>query len=232
MSILAIIPAREGSKGVPGKNLKKIGEISLLARAIRTAMSTEAIDHVIVSTDSKLIAEEAKKNGAEVPFLRPTELSSDTAKMTDVIEHAIKTYEDYIKDQISIVILLEPTVPFRTVQHINKAIDRYLLGDCKSVVTICPLERKPQNILSKTSGNFVDKYIIEPKEIYYCRQEMKKLCRVSGGAYVVGRDEFLINKSMIIGPIGYVEMKNYESINIDEELDFLLAEIISKKYKI
>ena len=231
-TVLAIIPARSGSKGIPGKNLKIIGGISLLERAIKTALSTHNIDHLIVSTDSELIASNAKKFGAEVPFLRSEKLSNDTAKMTDVIEHAVLEFESSLNCEVTIIILLEPTVPFRTVKHIDKGIQRYFQGDCNSVVTVCPLERKPQNILTKTELNVVERYVKEPNHLFSCRQEMQKLCRITGGAYIVGRNEFFKHKSLIVPPVGYIETSNYESINIDEELDLLLAEVIAKKFGI
>ena len=105
--VVGAVFARGGSKGVPRKCLREVGGRSLLEIAIGHAQAIERVDRVIVSTDDPDYAAVAESAGAEVPFLRPTELSSDTAKMTDVIEHAIKTYEDYIKDQISIVILLD-----------------------------------------------------------------------------------------------------------------------------
>ena len=231
-TVLAIIPARSGSKGVPGKNLKIVGGVSLLERAIRTALSTHCIDHVVVSTDSELIANDAKTFGAQAPFLRPDKLSNDTAKMVDVIEHAVLEFESSLNCEVTVIILLEPTVPFRTVEHIDKGVLRYYQGDCNSVVTVCPLERKPQNILTKTKFNVVERYVKEPNHIFSCRQDMKQLCRITGGAYIVGKEEFFKNKSLIVPPIGYVEMSHYESINIDEELDLLLAEVVAKKFNI
>jgi CMP-N-acetylneuraminic acid synthetase len=230
MSVLAIIPARGGSKGVPRKNLCKVGSRSLVGRAINVAIQSPLVDHVLVSTDDDEIAQEARDCGAEVPFMRPPELAGDEIASVAVIEHAVGEYEAVSGRAVSVIVLLEPTVPFRLVTHVTAALERYRRGDCRSVIAVCPLERKPQNILRKCDGETVERYIREPAETFTRRQEMEHLCRLSSGAYVVGRDDFLAERRLVIEPVGYVESGAIESINIDEELDLLLAELVAEKY--
>ena len=230
MTTVALIPARGGSKGVPGKNLRRIGGRSLVTRAIESARLSGVADHIVVSTDCDYIAEEARNCGLDIPFMRPDELAQDTTPIGPVIDHAISSIENLIQNPITTLIYLEATVPFRTGIHVRKAFDRFQEGDCGSVITVCPLERKPENIFEKIRDGEVEKYIKLPDEKFSTRQEMDNLCRISSGAYVIGRDTYMEARELIVPPIGYVSMTNMESINIDEELDVLLAETISSKY--
>lgn len=232
MSVLALIPARGGSKGVPGKNLKEIGGRSLIARAVDAARQSGVCDHVLVSTEDAAIAEEARRAGAEVPFLRPPELAEDETAMPPVIAHAIETYEEHIGQQIETLVFLEATVPFRRPDHISAAVARYREGDVNSVVTVCPLERKPENILEKLADRTVERYIRDPQNVFARRQDMEHICRISSGAYVVGRDTWYVDQQLVVAPVGFVEMDAHESVNIDSEIDLMLAELIAARYGI
>lgn len=230
MTVLAIIPARGGSKGVPRKNLRKVAGRSLVARAVSAASDSGVADHILVSTDDPDIAAEARRAGAEVPFLRPSELASDDAAALPVFEHALVEYERQLGAAIDLILVIEPTVPFRTADHVAQAVHRYRKGDCRSVIAVCPLERKPENIFVKTPDGHLDRFIKEPKVNFPRRQEMDHLCRLSSGIYLVGRDDFLEKQQLIIEPVGFIEMTNLESINIDEPLDLEIANIVSEKY--
>lgn len=232
MEILALIPARGGSKGVPQKNIRKIGGVSLIRRAINAVKKSGVTDHILVSSDDKQILKEARDAGIEIPFIRPKELATDTAAMVPVIKHAIFEYEKFIGKKITTLLFLEATVPFRSANTIVKAVERYNQGDCNSVITVCPLERKPQNIFKKINQKYLEQYIESPKDKYTRRQDMVDLCRLSSVVYIVDRDIFIEKESLIIEPVGYVDSINYESINIDEEIDLLLAEVVAEKYKI
>jgi CMP-N-acetylneuraminic acid synthetase len=232
MSVLAIIPARGGSKGVPGKNLKEIGGRSLIARAVDAARQSGVCDHVLVSTEDAAIAEEARRAGAEVPFPRPAALAKDETAMPPVIAHAIETYEELIGRQVETLVFLEATVPFRRPEHISAAVTRYREGDVNSVVTVCPLERKPENILEKLADRTVERYIRDPQNVFARRQDMEHICRISSGAYVVGRNTWFVDQQLVVAPVGFVEMDAHESVNIDSEIDLMLAELIAARYGI
>ena len=167
MSVLALIPARGGSKGVPGKNLKKIGGRTLIARAVEAAQKSGVCDHVLVSTEYAAIAEEARRAGAEVPFLRPASLAEDETAMPPVIAHAIETYEEHIGREIETLVFLEATVPFRRPEHISAAVARWF-----------------------------------------------------------------VEQQLVVAPVGFVEMDAHESVNIDSEIDLMLAELIAARYGI
>jgi len=223
MKVLAVIPARGGSKGVHKKNLSLIGGKSLISRAISSA---EAADYVLVTTDDIEIRDAALACGANAPFLRPIELSSDEATTKDTVKHAIISIEKILNVQFDLIVLLEPTSPFRTKRHVSAAIEKMKTGQYGSVVAICQLERKPQNIFVK--NEFLSRYIQAPIEHYERRQEMNKLCRINSAIYVFDRSEFLKQERFIIEPIGWVEMNNEESVNIDSQQDLDLAKIIAK----
>lgn len=230
MTVLALIPARGGSKGVPGKNLRPVAGRSLLERAIDAVRGSGVVDRVLVSTDSEEIAEVAMKAGAEVPFLRPVELATDRAPMDPTIRHAIDAFESHAGVTVDTLVFTEPTIPFRTAAHVERAVQRFRRGDCRSVIAVCPLERKPENIFAKDANGHLTRYIREPRQRFANRQEMDALCRLSSGVYVVGRDTYLSVGHLVVEPVGFIEMTALESINIDEEIDLMLAELIAERY--
>jgi CMP-N,N'-diacetyllegionaminic acid synthase len=230
MKILCVIPARGGSKGIPRKNLKHVGGRSLLERAISVASEVAEIDHVFVSTEDQEIKEEALRFGAEVPFLRSNELASDYAPMIPVIRDAILSFEKFIGYKMDVIILLEPTVPFRRSKNILDAISIYKKENVKSVAGVCSLERKPQNIFYKSKGILTQLFKNAP--LYNNRQQMTELCRISSGFYLVNRYKFMQTNKILSEPIGFVEMTPIESINIDNEIDYYLAQLVSEKYNL
>lgn len=142
---LAVIPARGGSKGLPGKNLRKVQGLSLVARAVLLARQVSGIKWIIVSTDDPKIAGEARFVGGEVPFLRPRELARSETPMTDVLEHAYSWFKKHVAiDAVNGLILLQPTSPMRKLEHINGAIDLYehyqkTMGNVASVSSVSPV---------------------------------------------------------------------------------------------
>lgn len=228
MTTLAIIPARGGSKGVARKNLRVVGGRSLLARAIDAALESEMIDHVVVSTDDEEIAGEARRCGAEVPFQRPAELASDKSAIEPAIKHAIDNFERTAGLVVQTLVLIEPTSPFRNAGHVRGALERFQAGDCRSVISVCPLERKPENIFAK-SGGILERHIRNATP-YVRRQDMDHLCRLNSAVYVVGRETFKETGRLIVEPVGFVEMSGMESINIDEELDLVVAEVVASRF--
>lgn len=229
MATLAIIPARGGSKGVLRKNLRSVGGRSLVARAIAAARGVGEIEHILLSTDDEEIAMEGRRCGAEVPFLRPPALAGDKAAIGPAIMHALESFEHYANVVVDTLVLLEPTSPFRTAEHVHRAIERFRVGDCRSVISVCPLERKPENIFIRTDG-LLERLVKEPQMVFMHRQEMMQLCRLNSAIYVVGRHDFVETRRLIIEPMGFVEMSGMESVNIDEELDLLLAEVVADHF--
>jgi CMP-N-acetylneuraminic acid synthetase len=232
MTVLAVIPARGGSKGIPGKNLQTVGGISLVGRAVRCCFDSACIDRVLVTTDDPSIRDEALLYNAEAPFLRPAELASDTASTIDAVMHAVHTFEEMTSQRVTVLVLVEPTNPFRSPASLRIAVEKYLHGGWRSVIGVCPLERKPQYIFQKCENGALDPIIKDPELRFSRRQDMDKLCRLSSVVYVVGRDDFMCEQSFIIQPTGYTDTSHLEALNIDEELDLEFARFISNSRKI
>lgn len=226
MSVLAVIPARGGSKGVPRKNLREVGGKSLLVRAIEACRQAEGIDRVFVSTEDREIADAAIAAGIEVPVLRPADLATDEAPTLPVLRHAIETVEA-CGLSVSVLVLVEPTSPFRDAGHVAAALSRYREGDCASVASVTALERKPENIFVKERT--LRRYIEQPAQTFRRRQDMAHLCRLNSAVYVTSRDAILAGQ-LLPPPIGWVEMDALSSLNIDTPVDLAIAQFLAGKF--
>ena len=202
----------------------------MVGRAVKCALESKVLDRVLVSTDDEDIRREALLYKAEVPFLRPKHLADDYASIEDTVAHAIEAFEKHINGRVSIIAIIEPTNPFRTPAKLREAVYLFQTGRYKSVISVCPLERAPQNIFVK--GDVLTPFIEKPKVRFKRRQDMKHLCRLSSVVYVLDRDDFLKNKKLILFPLGFVDTTNIEAINIDEELDLDFADFIANKYNL
>ena len=227
MALVAIIPARGGSKGVPRKNLREVGGRSLLVRAVEACLGAPAIARTIVSTEDAEIAEAARRAGAEVPFMRPAEFASDTAATIPVLRHAIAALEAE-GARISGIALVEPTSPFRNSAHVQAAARRFTEGDCRAVLSVMPLTRKPENIFIK--DRHLRRYIEKPDLRYARRQDMAHLCRLNSALYVVGRDDLIKHATLSPEPLGWIEMSELESFNIDSPIDLEMADFLARKH--
>ncbi|KKC24368.1 acylneuraminate cytidylyltransferase family protein [Sphingomonas sp. SRS2] len=151
--VLAVVPARAGSKGIVGKNIRLLNGIPLLAHAIGCARRTKLIDRVILTTDSEEIADIGRRFGAEVPFLRPAALAADETPMLDVLDHAIHAVADagWAPD---LIVLLQPTAPFRRDQDVEAAIR--MLGDDPQADSVVSVERIPAHFAPQWAMKVVD----------------------------------------------------------------------------
>lgn len=226
MRLLAIIPARAGSKGVPGKNIKELNGLPLIAYTILSAIKAERIGKLVVSTDSSRISEIAGQFGAEVPFLRPAQLASDTASGIDVVLHAIEFFEskDVFYDD---VMLLQPTSPFRSTADINQAIELYYSRECDSVISICESKVHPNLMRIIDPGGFLQDFTqIEDRHLR--RQDMSGAYQLNGAIYITSVANMKRKKSFYGDKVVPYIMDIERSIDIDTELDFKIAEYIMK----
>ncbi|WP_064606213.1 acylneuraminate cytidylyltransferase family protein [Photobacterium sp. J15] len=223
--ILAIIPARGGSKRLPRKNVLPLAGKPLIQWAIDAAKEVASIDTVMVSTDCPEIAEISKQCGAEVPYLRSAELSSDTASSIDVVLDVIRHYES--QGQVfDSILLLQPTSPLRTAADIEKAVALMAEKDANGVVSVTECEHSPLwcNTLPDDLG--MDNFI--PEELTATRsQDLPTYYRLNGAVYlvktnVVKKESTLFPKQKSFALV----MDNNHSVDIDNELDFRLAEMI------
>lgn len=231
--ILAVIPARGGSKGVPRKNIRPLGGKPLVAHAIDAALGVkDLLYRVIVSTDDEEIAEVARAAGAEVPFLRPADLANDKAPMVPVEQHAVAFVEAQDNVTIDWVLLLQPTTPFRSAEDIRTAVEMALEGGCDSVISVVELKAgHPIQTKKIVNDRLVPYCIEEPEGIR--RQDCKPEAYLRNGAIYLTRREALIDHDSIWGKeIRPYVMPEERSVNIDGPMDFKLAQfLIDEKAK-
>jgi CMP-N,N'-diacetyllegionaminic acid synthase len=224
--ILAIIPARGGSKGLPRKNIKELNGKPLIAYTIEAAQKSKYIDRIIVSTEDKEIEKVSKNWEAEVPYLRPKEMAIDTSSVVDCIIHMmnwLKDKEDYKPDYIC---LLQCTSPLRAGCDIDGAIEKLFETNMDGVVSVCEAEVNPYwtNVFE---GNRL-KYFLEQGKNIIRRQDLPKIYRLNGAIYVMKTEVFLRKKTFETNDItGYI-MSSKNSIDIDTLIDFKFAELLLK----
>ena len=224
--ILALIPARGGSKGIPRKNIRLLAGTPLIAYSIEAALKSKYIEKVVVSTEDEEIAEISRRYGAEV-IERPKELARDDSPSMDVVFHVLDDLKlkNYNPD---IVVLLQPTSPLRRAEDVDNAIKLFLNSDCGSVVSVCEMEHPPYWSFVIEEGYL--KSLFDERYLRMRRQDLAK-AYIPNGAIFISRvqtlykyKEFYCNYN-----IPYI-MPIERSVDIDNELDFMLAELLMKKY--
>lgn len=229
MNIVALIPARGGSKGLPGKNIIKLGGKNLISYSIESALKSKYISEIIVSTDSVEIAEFSKKMGAKVPFLRPESISGDEASMYSVVLHAIEKCEK-LGIGMDNFVLLQPTSPLRTYLHIDGAIEAYEKSNPSSVVSVVrvPHQFGPESVMMEKEGLLIPYVKVENQ--YATRQEKPVYYGRNGPAIIISSKE-TVSRGNLYGEkiIPYV-MSAQDSVDIDGIEDLNYAEfLLSKK---
>lgn len=228
--ILALIPARSGSKGLPGKNIKMIDGKPLIAYSIEQAKKSKYIDKIIVSTDSKKIASIAEHYGAGVPFLRPKRLAADKTSSIDVILHAINFMEKK-KEFFDILILLEPTSPLRDTKDINSALKMLLKNkNAESIVGICKVESAHPDFLVKLDRGFLKPYLntrFKPTR----RQDLSELYFFEGSLYISYIESLKTHRTFYHRrTLSYI-VKKWKSFELDDNTDFHIIESLLKAKK-
>lgn len=223
--VLALIPVRGGSKGVPRKNLRTVGGIPLVVRAIRSGLEAARVTQVLVSTDDDEIAAVARAAGAGV-LMRPAALAADDTPMMPVLQHALETLEADQGWRPGILCLLDATSPFRTAVHVDACVEKLLVPPTRSVVTVTQLERNPFNIFA-VDGDDARRYVRDPSEHFTARSQFSHLKRVNGCVYCTWSDNVRAG-ALVVDPIKVVEMPAEDSINIDSPLDLAVAELIAR----
>ncbi len=225
--VLALIPARGGSKGVPRKNIRNICGKPLIAYTIQTAIEVRQRFHaVLVSTDDDEIAAVAERFGARVPFLRPTEIAGDRVPMLPVLQHAVSFVEKQDSIRLDWVMLLQPTNPFRTAEDIEQVLDLGLAGGCDSVISVVRVDAVHPILMKRIENNRLLPYCIEEKEGTR-RQDYDPPAYMRNGAIYFTRRDVLIEGASIWGKhIRPYLMPPERSVGIDSELDLKLVEIM------
>lgn len=224
MKNIAIIPARSGSKGMKDKNIKELCGKPLLAYSVEAALRSGIFEKVHVSTDSAQYQEIGRRYGADVPFLRSAETSTDTASTWDAMRFVLQEYKER-GEVFDTITVLQPTSPLRTSEDIKRAYSFFLEKNANMISSVCEMEHSPLwcNVLPEdlSMKDFEDE-----KLAFLPRQELPVYYRENGAIYMM-RTQHLFKAENIYkdGCYAFV-MERDHSIDIDEELDFLLAETI------
>lgn len=224
--VFAVIPARGGSKGLPGKNLKTLGRLSLIGHAVASAREATRLTRFIVSTDDEAIAAEARRHGADVPFVRPDDLASDRAGMVPVLQHAVRWLES-TGARPDLIVTLQPTSPFRVGADIDRTVAKVVETGADSAQTLVEASYHPY--FMKTLEGDVTHALFEEGYGYVRRQDAPTVYQPSGAVYVT-RYGVLMSQDRVLGKDNRgIVMDFAASVNIDTEWDFRLAELVLRQ---
>ena len=225
--ILAMIPARAGSKGLPGKNIKKMLGKPLIGWTIEEAKKSRYIDRIIVSTDSTEIAECAEKFDAEVPFLRPTHLAADSSSSIDTVIHAVDWLRGNNEDY-DIIVLLEPTSPLRDSEDIDNALEVLQSNEkARSIVSVSKIKSAHPAFLVINSDGFMKPYDKDAFSVKR-RQDITECFFFDGSFYISTVESLIEKKSFYHTECLIYEVPEWKSFEIDTIEDFHLISIIMK----
>jgi len=221
--MLAIIPARGGSKGLPGKNIKPLCGKPLIAYTIEAAKKSKHVDRIIVSTDSQDIADIALQYGAEIPFYRPVELATDNAKAIDVYLYTINMLNSE-KNTIEDFIVLQPTSPLRTEKDIDNSIEIYMKNNASSVISVKEADCPPEWYKVITVNGVLKNYFEESRILN--RQDYSKSYVPNGAIYIFNYKTLLQTGTYYTDRTFPYVMPAETSVDIDTILDFKFAELL------
>ena len=224
LKYISIIPARGGSKGVPGKNTRTLAGKPLIAWSIESSLSCGLISKTIVSTDDLCIADIAKRYGAEVPFMRPHELAKDETATEPVLKHTLEWLQNN-GYSVNAFILMQPTSPFRKKNTISDAIKKFETQNLNSLLSVCK------------NNHFFWKNVNKPQSLYDYRnrprrqdiQEDERWYKETGSIYITRADAFMRQGNRLCEPIGIYVMDDEEGYEIDTVTDFCILESIMSK---
>jgi len=222
--ILAIIPARGGSKGILRKNLTLLAGKPLIRYTITEAKKSKHLSHIVVSTEDVEITNLVEKYGVDV-VKRPDELSADDTPTSPVVQHVIKFLQEKENQNFNIIVVLQPTSPLRLVSDIDGAIEMFMKYKCDSVVTVSEVQHPPHWMYTIERNALVP--IIKGKNILR-RQDTPKIFQLNGAVFVTSKEYLFKNNLIFSGEIRPYIMPIERSVDIDSPLELKLAELILK----
>ncbi|WP_026520085.1 MULTISPECIES: pseudaminic acid cytidylyltransferase [unclassified Butyrivibrio] len=221
MKTLAMITARGGSKRIPRKNIKEFNGKPIIAYSIEAALASGVFDEVMVSTDDEEIAEIAKKYGAKVPFFRSEKTANDFATTVDVIEEVLNTYKER-GEEFDIFCCIYPTAPFITAKRLKDAVEELAKSDADSLIPVVRFSYPPQRAMEVHDGKLVFR---QPENLSKRSQDLEPHFHDAGQFYVVRSESFFKNRGIMVGDILPMELSELEVQDIDNEVDWKLAEL-------
>jgi len=226
--VLAVITARGDSKGILHKNIRLLLGKPLITYSIEAALQARTLDKIIVSTDDETIAKISRDYGAEIPFIRPKHLATDTATIISVLQHAVRYMEEYEGFSPNIIVCLQATSPLRSVKDIDQAVTLCISRNADSVVSLCQAKHHPY-WMRRVVGGKVYPLIEVDDEKYSRRQDLPPVYQLNGAIYVTRRKTLLVEKRLLgENTLAYI-MPQERSIDIDTPVDLKLAELIMKR---
>ncbi len=231
MDVLAVIIARGGSKKIPGKNMRLLCGRPLIYYTLRAANESRLVTRIVLSTDDREIADYARRHGTEVPFIRPDDLARDDTPTVPVIQHVLEELEKSEGYSPEIVVVLQPTSPLRQAVHVDNAIHTLLQTKADSVVTVreVPHEFNPVSIMRIEQGELVP-YLQGEGTRLLRRQDKPKVYARNGVAVYATRCDVILKEASLFGNhCQPLLMSPEDSVDIDDEMDLLLAELLISK---
>lgn len=224
--VLALVPARGGSKGLPGKNIRNLCGRPLIQWSIDAGLTSQVVDLVAVSTDSPEIAAVAKTAGASVPFLRPEALAGDTASSIDVVIHALDALAQ-LDQSFDVVVLLEPTSPLRDASDIDRSLARMIESRATAIVSVCRAESShPTFVFRQTSDGHLLPFM-ERSPTGVRRQEIEPMFFLDGSIYASEVQTLRERRSFYHSDTIAYEVPKWKSFEIDDLEDFEIVEALA-----
>lgn len=225
--ILCVIPARGGSKGLPGKNTKELLGKPIIAYSIEQAKKSKYIDRLVVSTDNEETVSISKEYGAEVPFIRPKELATDDCSTIDVLLHAMDWMENVEKFSFDILTLLHANTPLRSTEDIYNCIEMLVEEEADNVFSVTEAHRNPYfNMVEVKKDGMVD---LVKEGNFATRQSAPEVFDMNSSIYVWWKDVLRKRKHIFLETSCIYKMPKERSIDIDDYLDFKIAEMLLKE---
>lgn len=223
-SCIAIIPARGGSKGIPNKNLATISGQTLVARAIEAATKCPSITRIVVTSDDQIILDEAQRFGIET-IRRPKEIADDDSPIEAAIMHSLVVSE-FLAPLPKILVLLQPTSPLRNPTTLENAI-RYFAesGEYGAIFGVIPVTHHPSKMLIRIGSTVRPFTTVD--ELSAPRQQLPDVVRQSGSIYIADVDRFRNEQTLFLPPVGWLEVDEFEAIDIDQPADLARARSIA-----
>jgi CMP-N-acetylneuraminic acid synthetase len=227
MKYIVLICARGGSKGLPGKNTKPLNGVPLIGWSINIAKQINRASRIIVSTDSEEIAKVALEYGAEVPFMRPKELAQDSTPEWLVWRHAVDYIEKNKSESVDAIVVLPVTAPLRSSEDINACVDLFEGKKVDSVITVSEARRNPYFNMTVNNNDYAS-LVISPESNITRRQDAPEVFDMTTVAYVVSTNFVKNHNGIFEGKVKSVIIPRERAIDIDDLMDFKIAELMLK----
>jgi CMP-N-acetylneuraminic acid synthetase len=228
-TVLIVVPARGGSKGIKLKNIRPLKGVPLVALVGKVVKQLDYVDRAVVSTDHPGIAKIAREAGLDVPFMRPESISGDIVADWDVLHHALLATEEYDNKTYDVIVMLPPTSPFRQPKHVTATVKKLMNGNFDAVWTVSETDSKSHPLKQLIlNGEIVEYYDPVNGPNIIARQQLSQVYHLNGIAYAFTRD-CLVKQKTKKGKKTSAVVVNEPIVNIDTDFDLKLAEFLMEK---